>query len=75
MVGGAMCRAVIDTGFNGDLELPEFLRRSVNARWVFRAPSLLAGGVVLEEDVYRVDFSFDGQSIEAEATFVRGDEI
>jgi len=68
-------RAVIDTGFNGDLELPETLRPRVNARRAFRATSLLAGGVVLEEDVFGVDFPFDGRVVKAEATFVRGDEI
>ena len=36
--------AIIDTGFNGDLELPEALRSKVNARYTGRISSALAGG-------------------------------
>ena len=68
-------RAIIDTGFNGDLELPEFLRHSLNARYVGRVTSALAGGQTIEESVYLVDFPFDGKVIQAEATFVANHEI
>jgi len=67
--------AVIDTGFNGDLELPETLRPFVNARFLCRSHSLLAGGQVIEEDTYLVDFPFDGRTIAAEATFVGTGDI
>ena len=67
--------AVIDTGFNGDLELPEDLRESLNSRYVGRLTSALAGGQAIEEDVYLVDFPFDGQIVQAEATFVLGGQI
>lgn len=67
--------ATIDTGFNGDLELPETLRNSLNARYVGRVTSALAGGQTIEEDVYLVDFPFDGKVIFAEATFVAGHQI
>ena len=62
--------ATIDTGFNGDLELPEALRNSLNARYVGQVTSALAGGQMIEEDVYLIDFPFDGRVIQAEATFV-----
>jgi predicted aspartyl protease len=62
--------AIIDTGFNGDLELPEDLRVALNARYVGRVTSALAGGQRLEEDVYVVEFPFDGHILRAEATFV-----
>ena len=62
--------ATIDTGFNGDLELPESLRNSLNARYVGQATSALAGGQTIEEAVYLVDFPFDGEIVPAEATFV-----
>ena len=68
-------RAIIDTGFNGDLELPESLRHSLNARYVGRVTSALAGGQTIEESVYLVDFPFDGKVIQAEATFVANHEI
>ena len=63
-------KATIDTGFNGDLELPESLRDSLNARYVGQATSALAGGQTIEEAVYLVDFPFDGEVVPAEATFV-----
>jgi predicted aspartyl protease len=68
-------QAIIDTGFNGDLELPTSLRPMVRARFKGRYRSLLAGGQSVEEDTYRVTFPFDGQRVVAEATFVPGDEI
>lgn len=67
--------AIIDTGFNGDVELPEGLRDSLNAWYVGRVTSALAGGQTIEENVYLVDFPFDNQMIQVEATFVPGSQI
>lgn len=67
--------STIDTGFNGDLELPEFLQKALNPRFVGRAISALAGGQTIEEDVYLVDFPFDGRVVVAETTFVAGHDI
>ena len=67
--------AIIDTGFNGDVELPDALRAVLDARYVGRVTSALAGGQTIEEDVYLVDFPFDGQTLPAEATFVAGSHI
>ena len=74
-VGSQRWQAIIDTGFNGELELPEPLRSHVNARFVGRATSLLAANQRMEEDVFLVDFPFDGRMVRAQATFVDGDEI
>jgi predicted aspartyl protease len=74
-VAGLTWSATIDTGFNGDLELPTLLRPFVNARFIGHVLSLLAGGQSVEEDTYRVDFPFDGQTVVAQATFVPGGEI
>jgi predicted aspartyl protease len=74
-VGSQLWLAIIDTGFNGELELPEQLRSHVNPQFVGRAVSLLAANQRFEEDVFLVDFPFDGQTIRVEATFVDGDEI
>ena len=74
-IGSQNWRAIIDTGFNGDLELPESLRHSLNARYVGQVTSALAGGQTIEESVYLVDFPFDGKVIQAEATFVANHEI
>jgi clan AA aspartic protease len=74
-VGGQRWRATIDTGFNGELELPERLRSQVKPQLVGRALSLLAANRRVEEEVFLVDFPFDGRTVRVQATFVDGDEI
>ena len=74
-IAGQLWQGIIDTGFNGDLELPEGLRSSVHARFIGRMTASLASGQHSEEDLYLVDFPFDGQLVEAEATFVSDQEI
>jgi predicted aspartyl protease len=74
-LGSQRWQAIIDTGFNGELELPEQLRSQVRAQYVGRATSLLAANQRIEEDVFLVDFPFDGRMVRAEATFVAGDTI
>ena len=74
-IGGLQLRAIIDTGFNGELELPERLRPHVNSQFVGRATSLLAANQRVEEDVFLVDFPFDGSIVRVQATFVDGEEI
>ncbi|MBM3995636.1 MAG: hypothetical protein FJ303_16010 [Planctomycetes bacterium] len=74
-LGGQVWPAIIDTGFNGELELPERVRPFVNPQFVGRAASLLAANQRIEENLFLVDFPFDGQTVRAEATFVDGDEI
>ena len=75
IIAGRNWPTVIDTGFNGDLELPEALRGHVNARYTTDIVSLLAGGQELTEPGFDVDFPFDNQVVIAEATFVRGEGI
>ena len=74
-VNGQIWTAIVDTGFNGDLELPEELRPNVNADFVGRITSLLASSQEIEEDIYLVDFPFDGRMVRAQATFARGDSV
>ncbi len=74
-VGGRLWQAIVDTGFNGDLELPERLRSHVNAQFIGRTTSLLAASQQVEEDIYLVDFPFDGRLTLSQATLVDGDEI
>ena len=74
-IAGRDWPATIDTGFNGDLELPDALREPLNARFVGRATTALAGGQSVEEDLYLVEFPFDGRIVQAEATFVSGSRI
>jgi len=60
---------IVDTGFNGDLELPKRFRSLVVARPIGRAWTVLAGGQSIEEDLFLVEIDFDGQMMVAEATF------
>lgn len=61
--------AIIDTGFNGDLELPRRLQHCLGAKFVNTVESILAAGQSVVEDVFSVRVPFDGQIIEAEVTF------
>ncbi len=74
-VGSQRWQAIIDTGFNGELELPEQLRSQVRAQFVGRVTSLLAANQRIEEDVFLVDFPFDGRMVRAQATFADGGTI
>lgn len=74
-IAGKDWPATIDTGFNGNLELPEELRGSLNARHIGRSVAALAGGQSIEEDNFVVEFPFDGQTVRAESTFVVGSGI
>lgn len=68
-------RTIVDTGFNGDLELPETLKAAVHAQFNGRISSLLAGGITVDEDDYLVQFPFDGDIVTAECTFVSQNEL
>ena len=68
-IGDIKQAAIVDSGFNGDLELPDYLRTAVSPIFVNRARSVLAGGQSIEEDVFTVIIPFDGRMVEAEATF------
>lgn len=74
-VGDRQWPAVIDTGFNGWLELPDSCRDAVNPLFLGRIVSELAGGVKIEEDAFSVEFLFDGHFIESEVTFVDSDTL
>ena len=74
-LAGRTWPAIVDTGFNGDLELPDALRGPLDARPHDRITSMLAGAQWIEEDSFLVDFPFDGQVVLAEATFAPGKEI
>lgn len=74
-IAGRHWMAIIDTGFNGDLELPADLQANLTGQFVGRATSLLAAGQTVEEDVYLVEFPLDDEIVLTEATFVAGSEI
>jgi predicted aspartyl protease len=74
-VGVRIWLAIIDSGFNGDLELPRRLHAETNAQFVGRATSILAANQRIEEDVFLVDFRFDDQDLRVQATFSDSEEI
>ena len=74
-IAGRRWVAVIDTGFNGDLELPAALRNDLAGQFVGRVTSLLAADQAIEEDLYLVDFPFDGEVLRTEATFATVNEV
>ena len=74
-VGARTWPAVIDTGFNGDLELPSELKGEVQSQFVGVVESSLAAGQTVVENCYLVEFTFDGKTRNIEATFVDTDEI
>ena len=75
MEGSGEPSLIIDTGFNGYLELPESLRSAVKAQFIGHLESALAAGQTILEENYVVEFPFDGETLEIEATFAPGDEI
>ena len=74
-IAGQAWPATIDTGFNGDLELPETLRETLSSQYIGEVISVLAGGQRITEKLYRVNFPFDGKIVPAEATFVIDSDI
>lgn len=74
-IAGQTLDAIVDTGFNGDLELPDSLRSFLTPRFLCRIRSFLASGQSIEEDNYLVDLTFDDRTASVEATFSPGSEI
>lgn len=74
-LAGQLWVAVIDTGFNGDVELPQALQPSLDAEYIGVQKVNLAAGRTVVEDLYEVRLEFDGVRIWAEATFVPNAEV
>jgi predicted aspartyl protease len=74
-IAGREYLTVVDTGYNGDFELPSGLREVLAPVAIGTMVSNLAAGMTVEEDYFSVVVPFDGEMVEAEVTFVEGDEI
>ena len=68
-LAGRQCRSVVDTGFNGSLELPEVFRELLPVVPMGTVRSELAAGIVVEEESFMVRISFDGEMVLAQVTF------
>jgi predicted aspartyl protease len=74
-VAGQGWEAIVDSGFNGDLELPIELKNQIKCRFIGPQISILAGNQRIEEDAYEVEIVFDDKLMRAEATFAVGRQI
>ncbi len=61
--------AMVDTGFNGGLELPKSLADVLDAESFGIVESRLAAGIVVTEEVFLVELEFDGQREFTPTTF------
>lgn len=74
-IAGETWTAIVDTGFNGDFELPGALQSMLPHERMGQTFSNLAGGQQILEDAFLVEVHFDGEPVLAEVTFVPGDQI
>lgn len=65
----------MDTGFNGDVELPESLKPEIDAVPIGIVQSILAAGKIVDEDCYLITLEFDGVPRTVEATFAPVKEL
>ncbi len=72
-IDGSDLQAVIDTGFNGDLQLPLACRDSIPHALAGTESWVLANNEVIEEDSYRIEIQFDGEAAPALVSFVPGE--
>lgn len=67
--------AIVDTGFNGYLELPSSQFDQLNPEFEGEVTAELAGGITITEAVYRVEIPFEGRNVDAIVSFVDGDGV
>jgi predicted aspartyl protease len=75
IVAGREWLATIDTGFNGDLELPDELAQHFAIEYAGESKTTLAGGQVIEEKLYSLYFPFDDEIMSVEVAFAPTDQI
>jgi len=74
-IAGREWVAVIDTGFDGELELPQVLAPQFRKRPGGPSRTTLGGGTVIDEDLFLIDFPFDGETVQALTSFAPVSEI
>ena len=68
-LAGRDCPMVVDTGFNGCLELPEQFRELLPKVSMGPVRSELAAGIEVEEESFMIRVHFDGRHVMAQVTF------
>jgi predicted aspartyl protease len=61
--------AIIHTGFNGDLELPDVLAAHFGGIPSGQERSMLADGTIVVDELFMIDFPFDNQSVKARVSY------
>jgi hypothetical protein len=74
-INGVDWSAIIDTGFSSDLELPDSLRGAFPERPNLPVLFFLGGGQMIIQPTCRIDFPFDGQTVDAVTTYSRRTDI
>lgn len=74
-IAGRDWTALIDTGFNGELDLPEELARHFPGLIWGQAEVTITGGRKMTEDTFVIDFPFDGDTVAARTVYNPTDEI
>jgi predicted aspartyl protease len=74
-IGRSVWPTIVDTGFNGDVELPESLKTEIDAIPIGVVQSILAAGKVVDEDCFLITIEFDGELRTVEATFAPVNEL
>lgn len=68
-LAGRECPLVVDTGFNGCLELPEEFHDLLPKVSMGTMTSELAAGYCIEEESFMIRFELDGRIVAAQVTF------
>jgi predicted aspartyl protease len=74
-IAGQDWEAVVDTGFNDDLELPHALFGPLTPQYEGEVETTLAAGQVVVETIFSITISFDGLATQARASFAATDRI
>jgi predicted aspartyl protease len=64
-IAGTEWIAIIDTGFSGDLELPQALAQYFQGTPSGQQEFALASGILVMDDMFVIDFPFDGETLPA----------
>ena len=74
-LGNSEHLAVVDSGFNGDLDLPITLQASLSTRPTGEITSTLAGGISIRQELFQLELLFDGEVETVYVTFSKADEL
>jgi predicted aspartyl protease len=74
-VASVTCRVIVDTGFNGDLQLPAEFRNKIPAEYAGRTVWLLANNETLEEDTFLVQHRLTVDFVQRAVQITRSESV